>query len=247
MRGGQTLWPGAGWRAFEESGVHTLLLPDAGADEAGLYTCRARNAWGLADTSASVQVVAPGSIRGGHPAMFVSRPDNVMAVAPGEDITVSFRVKGDPKPRVTWMKGTRDITTSQRSLKETLDDYVRMTLKRAVPADAGTYCILARNVYGCDRAFVTVRMRQRARSLTPGAESRLQDVATILRDVRDQKEIRGLRDVPPAISGEPVVTDCGRSWLTLAWPKPEQRAVPVLAYRVEAWELGDAGGARWQE
>ena len=57
---------------------------------------------------------------------------------------------------VTWMKGVRDITNSQRSLKETIDDYVRLTLKRAVVADAGTYCILAKNVYGCDRAFFTV-------------------------------------------------------------------------------------------
>jgi hypothetical protein len=59
-------------------------------------------------------------------------------------------------PTVTWMKGLRDITNNQRSLKETLDDYVRLTLKRALVSDAGTYCILAKNVYGCDRAFFTV-------------------------------------------------------------------------------------------
>lgn len=59
---------------------------------------------------------------------------------------------------VTWMKGTRDITNSQRSMKETVNDYVRMTLKRALVSDSGTYCILAKNVYGCDRAFVTVRV-----------------------------------------------------------------------------------------
>jgi hypothetical protein len=57
---------------------------------------------------------------------------------------------------VTWMKGVRDITNSQRSLKETIDDYVRLTLTRALVSDAGTYCILAKNVYGCDRAFFTV-------------------------------------------------------------------------------------------
>jgi hypothetical protein len=57
------------------------------------------------------------------------------------------------------MKGLRDITNSQRSLKETLDDYVRLTLKRALASDAGTYWILAKNVYGCDRAFFTVTVR----------------------------------------------------------------------------------------
>lgn len=50
----------------------------------------------------------------------------------------------------------RDITNSHRVCKMTSDDYVKFTLKRSVVSDAGTYCIFARNAYGCDRAFVTV-------------------------------------------------------------------------------------------
>lgn len=57
---------------------------------------------------------------------------------------------------VVFMKGMRDITMNQRVCKMTSDDYVKFTLKRSVVSDAGTYCILARNMYGCDRAFVTV-------------------------------------------------------------------------------------------
>lgn len=60
---------------------------------------------------------------------------------------------------VTFMKGIRDITTSQRVCKMTSDDYVKFTVKRSVVSDAGTYCILARNAYGCDRAFVTVEVQ----------------------------------------------------------------------------------------
>lgn len=65
------------------------------------------------------------------------------------------------------MKGLTDITSSMRSMKETSDDYTRFTLKRVTPEDVGTYCILAKNRYGCDRAFFTVRLRHRARSVTP--------------------------------------------------------------------------------
>lgn len=54
------------------------------------------------------------------------------------------------------MKGIRDITNSPRVCKMKSDDYIKFTLKRSVVSDAGTYCILARNAYGCDRAFVTV-------------------------------------------------------------------------------------------
>lgn len=65
------------------------------------------------------------------------------------------------------MKGLTDITSSLRSLKESSDDYIRFTLKKVTTEDVGTYCILAKNRYGCDRAFFTVRLRHRARSVTP--------------------------------------------------------------------------------
>lgn len=60
------------------------------------------------------------------------------------------------KISVMWMKGMHDITNSRRSFRQKSDDYCRFTLKRAVTCDAGTYCIMAKNCYGCDRTFVTV-------------------------------------------------------------------------------------------
>ncbi|KAG8223459.1 hypothetical protein J437_LFUL001953 [Ladona fulva] len=53
--------------------------------------------------------------------------------------------------------------------------------------------------------------------------------------------------VPGPIGGEPIVTDSGRNWVTLSWPKPKTRieSAPVLAYKVEAWLVGE--GARWVE
>lgn len=86
-------------RTFEDAGVYTLMVADARDTEAGIYTCRASNTYGHVDTSAAVEVVRVGSVRGGRPAMFMSRPDQDMTVTLGEDVTVSFRVQGDPKPR----------------------------------------------------------------------------------------------------------------------------------------------------
>lgn len=74
-------------------------MTDVTEKEAGFYTCRASNAYGHVDTSATVGIVAPGSVRGGKPAMFINRPAMDMSVAVGEDISVSFRVTGDPKPK----------------------------------------------------------------------------------------------------------------------------------------------------
>jgi len=57
------------------------------------------------------------------------------------------------------MKGLTDITDGPRSYKESIDDYVRLTLKRVMPSDEGTYCILIKNRYGCDRSFFSIKVK----------------------------------------------------------------------------------------
>ena len=88
-------------RMFAESGVHTLILPEASKSEAGTYVCRAMNAYGQIDTSANVEIVKPNKFDTiGKPAMFISRPvDKIITAVAGEDVVVSFRVSGVPKPR----------------------------------------------------------------------------------------------------------------------------------------------------
>ena len=42
--------------------------------------------------------------------------------------------------------------------------------------------------------------------------------------------------------------DGGRNWLSLSWGKADQCGpAPVIAYRVDAWQRGGDGGARWAE
>lgn len=69
------------------------------------------------------------------------------------------------------MKGLQNITNTGRTYRETIDDYNRLTLKKITEDDVGTYCIMARNKFGTDRAFFTVRLRHRARSVTPSKET----------------------------------------------------------------------------
>lgn len=53
--------------------------------------------------------------------------------------------------------------------------------------------------------------------------------------------------VPGRIPGEPTAVDGGDTWISLAWPKPEPGPAPVSAYKIETWQLGKEGGARWIE
>lgn len=87
-------------RTFTERGLHTLIVPEATESERGTYVCRAINAYGQVDTSATVDVITSSAIDGGKPAAFVSRPSKKsIDVTVGEDVSISFRVNGTPKPR----------------------------------------------------------------------------------------------------------------------------------------------------
>lgn len=93
---------------LDEGGLHTLLVKDSKAGDGGTYVCRACNLYGSADVGKAVRVVSPQDytdLRGAKPAIIVSRPADRLNVAVGEDITVSLRVAGEPKP-----KGTRTET-----------------------------------------------------------------------------------------------------------------------------------------
>ncbi|XP_050683338.1 uncharacterized protein LOC126978524 isoform X2 [Leptidea sinapis] len=229
-------------QTFVDHGIYTLALHDVSETHSGLYTCRAWSKHGNVDMNADITVVQP-NVSDGKPAIFVSRPSKDVLITIGEDLNVSFRVQGEPKPKVSLMKGIRDLTNSQRVCKMTSDDYVKFTLKRSVISDAGTYCILAKNAYGCDRAFVTVVVRQRASSV-----HLISDWTYPIDDSALTSPDKKYKSVPSGIPGEPSVVDGGNNWITLAWPKPEPNsAAPVLAYRVESWLLGTEGGARWKD
>lgn len=87
-------------RTFVERGLHTLIVPEATESERGTYVCRAINAYGQVDTSATIDIISMSAIDGGKPAIFASRPSKrSIDVTIGEDVSISFRVNGTPKPR----------------------------------------------------------------------------------------------------------------------------------------------------
>lgn len=77
-----------------------MVLPEVTESEKGTYICRAINAYGHVDSIATVDVISPSAMDGEKPAMFVSRPsEKSITVTAGEDVSVSFRFCGVPKPR----------------------------------------------------------------------------------------------------------------------------------------------------
>ncbi|XP_041447998.1 titin-like isoform X1 [Drosophila obscura] len=165
LRGGQ-LVEGPNVHTLAERGVYTLTIMQAGPQVEGTYTCRASNAYGRIESHVNIDV-AVGAEKEERPPLFLSRPDTEMKIAVGDPFSFAFRIAGDPKPRLTFMKGTKDITQSDRVSQEVSDDYTRFTVQQAQISDSGTYFVVARNNFGTDRIFVTVTVNPRARSATP--------------------------------------------------------------------------------
>jgi len=75
---------------------------DSTIRDGGKYVCRACNLYGVVDAEKAVRVVSPQDYtdrRGVKPAIIVSRGNDRLNVAVGEDITVTLRVAGEPKPK----------------------------------------------------------------------------------------------------------------------------------------------------
>ncbi|XP_041563715.1 titin isoform X5 [Drosophila elegans] len=145
-------------KALSDRGVYTLTIMNAGPEVEGTYTCRASNAFGRIESHANIDV-AVGAEKDERPPLFLSRPDTEMKIAVGDPFSLSFRIAGEPKPKLTFMKGTKDITQSDRVSKEVSDDYTRFSVQQAQISDSGTYFVVARNNFGTDRIFVTVTIK----------------------------------------------------------------------------------------
>ncbi|XP_050743267.1 titin isoform X42 [Drosophila biarmipes] len=227
-------------KALADKGVYTLTIMNAGPEVEGTYTCRASNAFGRIESNVNVDV-AVGAEKDERPPLFLSRPDTEMKIAVGDPFSLSFRIAGDPKPKLTFMKGTKDITQSDRVSKEVSDDYTRFSVQQAQISDSGTYFVVARNNFGTDRIFVTVTVNPRARSATP-----TQPRWGLPLD--SYSDTSYFRDPPGCISTEPLVVDSGPTHISLSWGKPvSANSAPVMAYKVEAWVVGHEGGAYWRE
>ncbi|XP_043866600.1 titin isoform X5 [Drosophila mojavensis] len=227
-------------RTLNDRGIYTLAIMNASAEHEGTYTCLASNAFGRIESHVNIDV-AVGAEKNERPPLFLSRPETEMKIAVGDPFSISFRIAGDPKPKLVFMKGTKDITQSDRVSKEVSDDYTRFTVQKSQISDSGTYFVVARNDFGTDRIFVTITVNPRARSETPTQPRWGQPLDSY-------SETSYFRDPPGCISTEPLVVDSGPTHISLSWGKPvSANSAPVIAYKVEAWIVGHDGGAYWRE
>ncbi|XP_057379752.2 myosin light chain kinase, smooth muscle-like [Daphnia carinata] len=175
-------------------------------------------------------------------AHFVLLPESTLTVGRDRDLVIQCRVRGHPRPKVTWLKGIRDVAESGRSCIEMDGDSYRFVLKKVNYGDGGTYIVKASNCHGSQKAYCTVRVKEAANS----SEWDFKDAETSLNDLSERRVRRFNKDVPGPVAAPPMATVSGKNVVSLSWPKPNYTGgAPILAYKVEAWLLGE--GAIWIE
>lgn len=136
----------------ERTGLHSLVIYDAGSDDSGLYECVASNECGETTSVISLSVNERQ-----YPPEFVEEEQEISKVAKeGDNLTLTFTVKANPKPDVVWFKhGTMLYDTSRRDTRSR-GDVRSLNFYGLTSEDSGTYVCEAKNRIGKSFRSVTL-------------------------------------------------------------------------------------------
>ncbi|NXD37078.1 TITIN protein, partial [Copsychus sechellarum] len=123
---------------------HSLILPCAGVQHQGEYTCVASNAHGEASCSAQLRVRQR---EAGLPC-FAREPGSVRC-APGSTAVLEYGLLGEPCPAVHWSKGSQQLLSdARRSIAHRPDGSGSLTVRHCVEQDSGLYTCRAVSALG---------------------------------------------------------------------------------------------------
>ncbi|XP_038138859.1 striated muscle preferentially expressed protein kinase [Cyprinodon tularosa] len=121
------------------------------------------------------------------PAFLATMTDQ--AVIEGQEVTMSVRITGQPKPMLYWLRDRVTVKTDPRHIvRETSDGTFEMTIKSSVRSDSGLYTCRIINEYGTKQC--EARLDVKAPPVEPGL--------SVIRPVRDIT----------AKAGETVLFEC---------------------------------------
>lgn len=131
-----------------------LRIVDIRQDDNDVYTCIATNFVGPMDTKeARLAVIVP---------VFIAVSPKNTTVSPGDDIKITCKSDGVPRPAVEWYKNDAFIT-SQGRVRVSRTDVI---ISNVQPSDSGYYQCSGRNNYSVasDRMYLNVIKKEGAYS-----------------------------------------------------------------------------------
>lgn len=139
----------------DDDGLNTLVITDVKFDDAGMYKCVASNEAGKISARATLDV---------KPRIFApefEEDDIVKSITPNEnqEVNVSFRVKGNPKPEIVWYKDNKVVQSNRKLELRQSGESCYLILHRASPDDDGKYKCEAINELGSSNRRLAIEVK----------------------------------------------------------------------------------------
>jgi len=119
-----------------------LMITDVMSQDGGIYTCVARNIFGVKTSSATLTVQVS--------AVITQKPSSVI-IEEGQNVSMLCKATGQPRPRVTWRKAFGHVPKGRTSVVDG-----NLTIMGVTKADGGAYACSAKNILGQDSAVAIV-------------------------------------------------------------------------------------------
>uniref|UniRef100_A0A8C2YK38 Leucine rich repeats and immunoglobulin like domains 1 n=1 Tax=Chinchilla lanigera TaxID=34839 RepID=A0A8C2YK38_CHILA len=138
---------GTDFPAARERRMHVMpdddvfFITDVKIDDSGMYSCTAQNSAGSISANATLTVLET-------PSLAVPLEDRVVSV--GETVALQCKATGSPAPRITWFKGDRPLSLTERH--HFTPGNQLLVVQNVVAEDAGRYTCEMSNALGTERA-----------------------------------------------------------------------------------------------
>lgn len=149
FRHGEEVLPDENFEVQISSGANksTLVISELYEDDAGDYTVTATNPAGKASSTATL--VVEGEVAEEFDAPEFCPPLTPIRVMDGEQVRFTCKVKGHPRPKISWFHNGRPIDHHREvKIMQTPDGRVGLLIAEVFPEDAGDYTCVARNRAG---------------------------------------------------------------------------------------------------
>lgn len=169
---------------YNEDNVATLVIREVFPEDAGTYTCVAKNAAGFASSSTELIVEGPLSDHGsdvavisrkslsressladileGIPPMFTQKPVP-LSVDEGSDVKLECQLVAVPEPVITWYFNKKEVDKTE-NVTVTVDSDVHMyfskvSIKKVKKSQEGVYEVIARNTEGETSVTIVLKVK----------------------------------------------------------------------------------------